>query len=111
MESLKNALNDIMKHLEELEAAARKLVNQNFADIAATAKGRVQQLCEHPDLELAHKELSGEHDEPKSNGEPLPFDPHAGVSDTYTGEGTAPITPPPNAAPVDPKLQPAEAQK
>lgn len=73
MSDLRNRLADIAQHLEELEASARKLRNQNFADIVASAKGRVKQLSDHPDLELVNKE---------AGGEKLPFNPKAGA-DTY----------------------------
>lgn len=93
MDDLKNKLNDILEHLEELEAAARKLVNQNFADIVKSAKGRVQQLTEHPDLEAVHKEGSG--------GEEMPFDPNAGTA----------VNPNPDAYAGDSGQKPAEVQK
>jgi hypothetical protein len=71
MDELKARLAEIEKNLGELEAAARKLRNQNFADVAKSASGRVQQLSAHPDLELVHKELNAP--------EELPFDPKAGT--------------------------------
>lgn len=48
---LLNGLSDIHGKLSDLESEARKLQNQNLADIAASAKNKVQQLTEHPDLE------------------------------------------------------------
>ncbi len=83
---LKDELADIGKKLEELGAAAAKLKNKNFADIVTSAKGRVQQLSEHPDLELAEKEMSG--------GEPLPFDPNAGQKSADSTEVKPVIVPP-----------------
>lgn len=101
---LKNQLTDVHKHLEELFAAASKLQNKNFADIVATAKGRLQQLCEHPDLPLVEKELSGG-DKPE-----MPFDPAAGkpvgdAGDNYVPPATAPIgaAPQPFASASTPK--------
>ncbi len=75
---LKAELADIGKKLEELGAAAAKLKNKNFADIVTSAKGRVQQLSEHPDLGLAEKEMSGGEPGQAGDGKPLPFDPNAG---------------------------------
>lgn len=70
---LKSRLGDFEKALEELEASARKLRNQNFADIVKSAKARVQQLQDHPDLHLAQKEMSGPEQFPPVGGEPMPF--------------------------------------
>lgn len=75
----KDGLAATVQKLEELEAAARKLQNQNLADVAMPAKGRVQQLVNHPDLHLIGAE---------EKGEPLPFDPNAGVKgDAYRSVG------------------------
>lgn len=71
-EELQNGLRDVSEKLAEIATAAAKLENKNFADIVAGAKGRIQQLADHPDLELVHAEMSG--------GEPLPFDPKAGAN-------------------------------
>lgn len=69
---LKRELSSLTDRLDELEAAARKLRNQNYADVVKSAKGRVQQLADHPDLHLVQKEMN-------SNSEELPFNPHAGM--------------------------------
>lgn len=58
---LKDGLGRMHSALSEVEEAARKLQNQNFADIVQMAKRRVEQLVEHPDVDLVHKELEGEH--------------------------------------------------
>lgn len=50
-DDLKNSLTDMHTHLAGLEAEARKLQNQNLADVVKSAMGKVQQLSEHPDLE------------------------------------------------------------
>jgi len=59
-------LNHIKDRLAELETHARKLQNQNFADIVKAALARVQQLTEHADVEAVagemHKAREGEHD-------------------------------------------------
>lgn len=75
---LKEQLKGLLTRFEELENHARKLPNKNFADIVATAKGRIQQLTEHPDVDLVHAEMSGE-----SSAEQQPnFDPKAGAART-----------------------------
>lgn len=53
----KSGLIDLHKRLGELEEAARKLQNQNFADIVASGRARVLQLTEHADLERVHAEM------------------------------------------------------
>lgn len=68
-DDLKNGLANVHDRLGELETRARKLQNQNFADIVAGAKGRVQQLMEHPDLENVADDVQQEG---------TPFDPTAG---------------------------------
>lgn len=52
MNDLKSELSGIFNKLKGMEERARKLKNQNLADIIASAKGRVQQLRDHPDTEL-----------------------------------------------------------
>jgi hypothetical protein len=55
-----------MRHaLTELEAAARKLQNHNFADLIKGAHGRLSQASEHPDLEKVSEQLKGELNDPK----------------------------------------------
>lgn len=71
-DDLKNGIAKMHDNLVELEAEARKLKNQNFADIVASAKNRLQQLMGHPDLERVG---SGD-----GQTEKPPFDPTAGQS-------------------------------
>ena len=52
MSDLKNDLQHIFDVLKGIETRARGLKNQNLADIAASAHGRVKQLIDHPDTEL-----------------------------------------------------------
>jgi hypothetical protein len=52
MSDLRNNLQNVFNELKGLEERARKLKNQNLADVAASAHNRVKQLCDHPDLEL-----------------------------------------------------------
>lgn len=72
LEDLKGGLASVRERLAELETEARKLENKNFADIAASAKGKVHQLTEHPDLERVHAEMDG-----NAGQEEMPFDPNA----------------------------------
>lgn len=51
-ENLKKALSSTQDGLADLEKKARELKNQNLADVAASALGRIKQLIEHPDLVL-----------------------------------------------------------
>lgn len=67
MSELKKKLQYIQDELKALEERARKLKNQNLADIAASAHGRFKQLCDHPDLGLVDEKK----DEPQAE---LPFD-------------------------------------
>jgi hypothetical protein len=50
--SLKDELQHVFDMLKGIEDRARKLKNQNLADIAASAHGKVKQLVDHPDAEL-----------------------------------------------------------
>jgi hypothetical protein len=61
MSDLKNKLQNVFNELKGLEDRARKLKNQNLADIAASAHGRVKQLCDHPDLELVDERKDQAH--------------------------------------------------
>lgn len=70
-DDLKYGLRHIADRLAELETAARKLENQNFADIVKSAKGRTEQLLDHPDLSLVHAEMAKEHDDRQA---PFQFD-------------------------------------
>lgn len=51
-DDLRNDLQPVIGKLEELEARARKLQNQNLADVIAGAHGKIKQFCEHPDAHL-----------------------------------------------------------
>lgn len=68
---LKQTLTEIGTKLAEVETAARELKNKNFADIALSAKGRVAQLVDHPDLHLMQEDHTDV---------PPAFDPKAGVT-------------------------------
>lgn len=56
---LKDNLAAARDGLLATEAAARKLQNQNFADIAKSAIGKMSQLLTHPDIEKV-AELHGD---------------------------------------------------
>lgn len=70
---LKDGLTALHDHLGELETAARKLPNQNFADIIKSARGRLHQASEHPDIEAAGEQFKADHED--KNQERFPFDP------------------------------------
>lgn len=78
MRHLKDALAEIKQRLVELEEAARKLPNQNFADLIKSARGRLAQALEHPDLEKVEQQLMG--------GEQLPFGDHSRSASEFGGE-------------------------
>jgi hypothetical protein len=67
MGEIKIGLQRILNGLKELEGRARKLENQNIADVIAAARGKVTQLSEHPHLELL--------DEKEEQPAPLPRGP------------------------------------
>lgn len=73
----KASIEQLHRSLGELEDAARKLPNQNAADLIKSARGRIAQLVEHPDLEAVGEHVKaaayGHHD----GQEKLPFDPDA----------------------------------
>jgi hypothetical protein len=65
-------LHQLHASLTHLEEVTRKLANQNFADIVKSARGKVQQLTEHPDLDKVvelhgDKAEIGHHDVPAAN--------------------------------------------
>ncbi len=62
MSDLKIALQDVVNKLKGLETRARGLKNQNLADIAASAHGRVAQLSDHPDLDLVDERKDQAHE-------------------------------------------------
>lgn len=71
---LKPQIAALHHHLGELEGAARKLPNQNAADLIKAARGRLAQFMEHPDIEAVGEQLKTDlHD----GQEKLPFDPDA----------------------------------
>jgi hypothetical protein len=49
-EKVLHALKD---ELAKLETSARKLANQNIGDILASAKGKLTQVLDHPELNAA----------------------------------------------------------
>jgi hypothetical protein len=61
MSDLKNDLQHIFDVLKGIETRARGLKNQNLADIAASAHGRVKQLIDHPDTELVEERKDQAH--------------------------------------------------
>jgi hypothetical protein len=74
MSDLKNKLQGFFNELKGLEERARKLKNQNLADIATSARGKVQQLSEHPDLALVDEKKDqtapgGDPNAPKTGAE------------------------------------------
>lgn len=90
-DEIKRGLQSTFDSLKELEARARKLQNQNLADIAASAHGRVRQLMDHPDTELVGSDTK-DRPRPVDNTtyidhapggvrEAMPFDPKAGAPD------------------------------
>lgn len=69
--SLKQSLEETALHLEKLEAAARKLQNQNFADIVQAARRRTVQLTQHPDVDAVERVLV-EGERPQDPAAPFP---------------------------------------
>lgn len=69
---LKRNLGAVVEHLKELEEKARKLQNQNFADIVRSAWASVEQLTQHPDLDAAQGQY-GEQPAPTPAGDAPPF--------------------------------------
>ncbi len=62
MSELKSKFESLSNELKGLEDRARKLKNQNLADIATSARAKVQQLSEHPDLGLLDEKKDAEFD-------------------------------------------------
>lgn len=89
MSELKTDLLKIRDMLKELEDRARKLKNQNLADIAASAHGRVKQLLDHPDTDLVA-------DEDKVSEVDLkpPYDPNAPLRPDAAALDDLPPAPP-----------------
>lgn len=71
MDGLKQLLGHLLERLAELEAAARKLSNQNFADLVKGAHGKLTQASEHPDLEAVGEKLKADID--AKDGPQFPF--------------------------------------
>lgn len=46
-----NGLSGVQRELKALEEKARKLANQNLADVIATALGKLKPIGDHPDLD------------------------------------------------------------
>lgn len=61
MSDLKANLQHVFDVLKGVETRARGLKNQNLADIAASAHGRIHQLVNHPDLELVDERKDQAH--------------------------------------------------
>jgi hypothetical protein len=61
MSDLKNELSHVFDLLKGVETRARGLKNQNLADIAASAHGKVKQLIDHPDTELVEERKDQAH--------------------------------------------------
>jgi hypothetical protein len=88
MSDLKNDLQQLFNKLKGVEERARKLKNQNLADIAASAHGKVKQLSDHPDLELVDEKkdqqarpdgtLKADPNAPKTKEEAIASYAHAG---------------------------------
>lgn len=87
---MKSVLCEIRDKLAELEDAARKLQNQNLADIIHGARVRAEQASEHPDLERVEGE-----------GEPAALEPFPGsvpVPSPVPPSAGQPYVPPQNGA-------------
>lgn len=63
-EHLGKGLQGLADHLTELEGSARKLQNQNFADIVVHARSRICQLIEHADRGLVAEQIESDHKGP-----------------------------------------------
>lgn len=104
-DAFKKRVHEGVDWLKQIEDRARNFANQNLADIAAAARGRLQQLRDHPDLDLLHDDKMRdrverlddrvEYKDPHpstampANGasrQPLPFDPKAGMNATPGSE-------------------------
>ena len=71
MDDPHKSLHQMRDALGELEASARKLKNQNFADLIAKAKGALHQASEHPDLPRVHAQMEADE---RGDTEPLQYD-------------------------------------
>ena len=59
---IRSELSHVFDLLKGVETRARTLKNQNLADIAASAHGRVKQLIDHPDTELVDERKDQAHE-------------------------------------------------
>lgn len=50
---VRNSFQELHDHLAEFETSARKLKNQNLADIVKSGMAKISQAIDHPDLEAA----------------------------------------------------------
>lgn len=57
--SFKDALNNSLSQLVELEGSARGLRNQNLADQIGHAIGRLKMACSHPDVDNVDRVKDG----------------------------------------------------
>ncbi len=106
MSDTKSNLQRALDGLKDVEERARKLKNQNLADVAKSAHGKISQLSEHPDLGLL--------DEPESAGEQPPATKEEAIARTHASgsvdpEGLARVTWPHlfETPPFAPEGQPA----
>ena len=76
MSNLKNGLGELIEHLGKLEESARKLQNQNFADLIKGARGRLMQASEHPDIDLVEAKMHGDEDRPAEDYKDRPAEDH-----------------------------------
>lgn len=83
-EDMRSKLSEGVAWLKQFEERARKLQNQNLADIAAASRGRMMQLMDHPDIERiaddGNENMDGTRIDQSANpGGAVPFDPKAGA--------------------------------
>lgn len=74
-DDMKKGLVNTQAELAKIEEAARKLQNQNYADIVASARRRITQMLEHHDLDAVHAEMEGDGDKDQERPK---FDPAVG---------------------------------
>lgn len=94
---LKQALEETALRLENLETAARKLQNQNFADIVKAARSRVVQLTQHPDGDAVERALADSERPAVDPARPvrLPNETDEAYSARLANAGHGPGAPPP----------------
>lgn len=69
---LKRGLEGMHEGLAELESLARKLPNQNIADVLKSAMAKLLQASQHPDLDKVAEQLHKEAEAERGPG--FPFD-------------------------------------